>query len=237
MTLTFAAVVLGLSGCKSSWSIKNPLPPMSNPFSSKPTPGIESPAEMDNIKLKAPPENYTQKSYHQENTSPDSLAQNGSYRAHGTSANQNTAADSASAGKSPVEVAMNPNAPGNSNNVPSNLPSNVPNSSFSYTGDGAAANNFASGQMPRQAASDTAAQTAPYQPLPIGTPATVSPASTGSLPNASATNSPYETAPAAGYSVPGFNTNPSSTVYGSEPSATPSAAPAAPFTPGSIGGY
>ena len=47
-----AVIVMTLTGCKSTSAIKSP-------FASKPDPHIASPAEMDDLQLKAPPESYT----------------------------------------------------------------------------------------------------------------------------------------------------------------------------------
>ena len=72
-----AAVSFGLTGCQtSSWNVHNP-------FERKPKPEIKSPAEMDDIQLKAPPERYTKDDYlrnaEQGERGEKSLAQTGEY--------------------------------------------------------------------------------------------------------------------------------------------------------------
>ncbi len=68
---------LGLTGCQSdSWKIRNP-------FEREPKPEIKSPAEMEDIQLKAPPERYTKDDYlrglEKDAKSDSSLAQRGEY--------------------------------------------------------------------------------------------------------------------------------------------------------------
>ena len=72
-----AAVGFGMTGCQSQqWELRNP-------FERHPKPEIKSPAEMDDIELKAPPERYTKDDYirkmEKEAESGSSLAQTGSY--------------------------------------------------------------------------------------------------------------------------------------------------------------
>lgn len=79
-----AAFSFGLTGCQtSSWN-------MHNPFERKPKPEIKSPAEMDDIQLKAPPERYTKDDYlrnaEQGEKGEQSLAQNGEYGEKGAPA-------------------------------------------------------------------------------------------------------------------------------------------------------
>ncbi len=79
---------------------KTPAPTMKNPFSRDPKPAIESPADMADLSLKAPPERYTRDDYLQETldkkdqpidiarqnqtgNSSGSLAQKGSYQSSG----------------------------------------------------------------------------------------------------------------------------------------------------------
>jgi hypothetical protein len=72
-----AAVGLGLTGCQSS-----PLR-FHNPFERTPRPEVKSPAEMDDIHLKAPPERYTKDDYLRRSEKDadleNSLAQRGEY--------------------------------------------------------------------------------------------------------------------------------------------------------------
>ena len=72
-----ALMGLGMTGCQSgSWKVRNP-------FEREPKPEIKSPAEMDEIQLKAPPERYTKDDYlrgvEKDAKSGSSLAQRGDY--------------------------------------------------------------------------------------------------------------------------------------------------------------
>ena len=77
-----AAVALGLTGCQSTSGFKSS-------FASHPKPKIQSPAEMDDINLKAPPERYTRDDYlrqlEEDSKKGESFAQKGSYSARGQS--------------------------------------------------------------------------------------------------------------------------------------------------------
>ena len=76
--LILAALMgLGMTGCQSdSWKVRNP-------FEREPKPEIKSPAEMDDVQLKAPPERYTKDDYlrgvEKDANSKSSLAQRGDY--------------------------------------------------------------------------------------------------------------------------------------------------------------
>ncbi|MBR2693927.1 MAG: hypothetical protein IKE69_06900 [Thermoguttaceae bacterium] len=76
--LILAALMgLGMTGCQSdSWKVRNP-------FEREPKPEIKSPAEMDDVQLKAPPERYTKDDYlrgvEKDANSESSLAQRGDY--------------------------------------------------------------------------------------------------------------------------------------------------------------
>ena len=76
--LILAALMgLGMTGCQSdSWKVRNP-------FEREPKPEIKSPAEMDEVQLKAPPERYTKDDYlrgvEKDAKSESSLAQRGDY--------------------------------------------------------------------------------------------------------------------------------------------------------------
>ena len=76
--LILAALIgLGMTGCQSdSWKVRNP-------FEREPKPEIKSPAEMDDVQLKAPPERYTKDDYlrgvEKDAKSESSLAQRGDY--------------------------------------------------------------------------------------------------------------------------------------------------------------
>ena len=76
--LILAALMgLGMTGCQSdSWKVRNP-------FEREPKPEIKSPAEMDDVQLKAPPERYTKDDYlrgvEKDANSGSSLAQRGDY--------------------------------------------------------------------------------------------------------------------------------------------------------------
>lgn len=229
MFLTLAAVVVGLAGCKSGWSIKNPIPPMSNPFASKPKP-VESPAEMDNIKLKAPPENYTKKDSGAKNGSAESLAQNGSYQSPSANSATKNVGETSGFTAPAVEVAMNPNGNGNSYQLQANNTAGKLEYAGTTGPNGAVNSQTATGLGPAPGGLPNVA------PQTTGT----STQTTGTLPSyqqpkTSAENaapSPYEAAPSEGYSVPGFNSAAAPSVYGSGSGST-----AAPFAPGSIGGY
>ena len=70
-------VVLGTTGCQSdSWKVRNP-------FEREPKPEIKSPAEMEDVQLKAPPERYTKDDYlrgvEKDAKTESSLAQRGEY--------------------------------------------------------------------------------------------------------------------------------------------------------------
>ena len=65
-----AVIVMTLTGCKSTSAIKSP-------FASKPDPHIASPAEMDDLQLKAPPESYTKDDPKTSAKEAHSLAQQG----------------------------------------------------------------------------------------------------------------------------------------------------------------
>ena len=84
-----AVVVLGMTGCQSdSWKVRNP-------FEREPKPEIKSPAEMDDVQLKAPPERYTKDDYlrgvEKDAKSGSSLAQRGEYNSGENGASSETA--------------------------------------------------------------------------------------------------------------------------------------------------
>lgn len=83
-----AVVGMGFAGCQSpSWGIRP----------GKPKPEVKSPADMDDIQLKAPPERYTKDDYlhkmEKDAKSDNSLAQHGDYGTH-DSAEPRESADS-----------------------------------------------------------------------------------------------------------------------------------------------
>lgn len=239
MILALTAVVFGLAGCKSGWSIKNPISSVSNPFASKPKP-VESPAEMDNIKLKAPPENYTKKDSGSKKDSAESLAQNGSYQSPRAGSVAKNAGETPGFTAPAVEVAMNPNGNGNSYQ----LQANGANGQLGYTGttgsNGAVNSQAATGLGPAPGGLPNVAPQTSSAPSASAAAPTMPNQTAGTLPSyqqpqkaeENAAPSPYEAAPTDGYSVPGFNSAATPSVYGSGSGST-----AAPFAPGSIGGY
>lgn len=82
---TFAMI---FTGCKSTSAIKSP-------FASNPDPHIASPAEMDDLQLKAPPESYTKANPKSSVREAHSLAQQGEYKS--TNSRSGSVADQASA--------------------------------------------------------------------------------------------------------------------------------------------
>lgn len=104
-----AAVSFGLTGCQtSSWNMRNP-------FERKPKPEIKSPAEMDDIQLKAPPERYTKDDYlrsaEQGEKGERSLAQTGEYGEKGGSAQDDRREPEKTAMRDSSEVSSSPSSP------------------------------------------------------------------------------------------------------------------------------
>lgn len=139
-----AMFAMTLTGCKSTSVIKSP-------FASKPDPHIASPAEMDDLQLKAPPESYTKDDPKTSAKEAHSLAQQGEYKTPGANVTdeRHTAAADADASESnePLRMAMNPSAvqenipsdsrQGNYSSIPStgNTYPEVPGLSYGAAGD------------------------------------------------------------------------------------------------------
>ena len=117
-----AVIVMTLTGCKSTSAIKSP-------FASKPDPHIASPAEMDDLQLKAPPESYTKDDPKTSAKEAHSLAQQGEYKTPGANVTGErhtaAAADSANESNEPLRMAMNPGA------VEENIPSDSRQGNYS----------------------------------------------------------------------------------------------------------
>ena len=119
-----ALFAMTLCGCKSTSAIKSP-------FASKPDPHITSPAEMDDLQLKAPPESYTKDDPKTSSKEAHSLAQQGEYKTPNIGSapeRQTAAADTganASASGDPLRMAMNPEA------VQDNIPSDSRQGNYS----------------------------------------------------------------------------------------------------------
>ena len=105
--LLFTAAGFGLTGCQTSpWMMRNP-------FERKPKPEIKSPAEMDDIQLKAPPERYTKDDYlRNAEKSERSLAQTGEYGEKENSAVSETREPEKSAMRDSSESSSSQAAPG-----------------------------------------------------------------------------------------------------------------------------
>lgn len=203
VSLLGIAVLLAAVGCKSTWSMKNP-------FSSKPEAHVASPAEMDELQLKAPPENYTRGEMPGRNRpQKESLAQNGAY--------QSESAPGFASADTQAHPLDNASAPIGSQTIPVN--------------QAAAGNGLAAQPL----ASNGPVQNAPVQNAPIQT--AMNPAATPSLPTgsyAAPMGDSYDS-PLPSYSAQGAV---QSYGYGTAPAtgtAQPSEAPV--FAPGSIGGY
>lgn len=223
VSLAGIAVMLAAVGCKSTWSMKNP-------FSSKPEAHVASPAEMDELQLKAPPENYTRGEIPGRNRpQKESLAQNGAYQSESVPgfASADTRLD--------IQTNAQPNAnlPIASQNIPINQ---------TTAANGLAANGLAAQQPPFSSA--------PVQNAPIRT--AMNPSADHSLPTgsyAAPAANPYES-PLAPYTTQGVAGN-TAGAQASDSNATPSSygaiesygygtAPTSEtpvFAPGSIGGY
>ncbi|MBO7681072.1 MAG: hypothetical protein J6S75_15545, partial [Thermoguttaceae bacterium] len=122
-----AMFAMTLTGCKSTSAIKSP-------FASKPDPHIASPAEMDDLQLKAPPESYTKDDPKTSAKEAHSLAQQGEYKTPGAdiaderqtaAAADSAAAAGASESNEPLRMAMNPAA------VQDNIPSDSRQGNYS----------------------------------------------------------------------------------------------------------
>lgn len=201
-------ILLFLSaGCKSDGGMKNPFSSLSNPFAKKPHPGIESPAEMDNIPLKEPPENYTKSTPSRQKEKEDGLlAQNGSYRAENALSSPVSNVPSVSApNESPVQMAMNPAA----------YPAAATTSASSV------------GSYSSPASSNPLASSSPASSNPLASSSPVASPTASTVPYPSSVNNNAAT-DYNGTATPGFATGNS----GYNPTPTVSGV----FAPGSVGG-
>lgn len=205
-------------GCKSTWTMKNP-------FSSKPEAHIASPAEMDELQLKAPPENYTKGELPgKQRDSKESLAQNGAYQpqnapgfaapnAQPVSVSANTAAAAApqTAGISaPLQTAMTPQAV---NAIPTGSQQGV----------------YANTATPQTMTPQTVPQASAAAPLEYTTPTGTNNAAAGTAAEPVGAFPSYN-------GLPSYGTTQTTTQSTTQPTAGTNGG-AAVFAPGSIGGY
>lgn len=224
ISLLGVALMLTAVGCKSTWTMKNP-------FSSKPEAHIASPAEMDELQLKAPPESYTRGELPgKQHGSKESLAQNGAYQPQNTpgfaapnasaaTINANTAPGTAlpTAGSSaPIQTAMTPQAV---NVIPTGSQQGV------YANTAAPQTIMPQTLAPLTASPTSAAGTS----LEYTAPTSTNGAAAGTAAE------PVSAFPTYG-GLPSYGTTQATTQSAAQPAAGTTGG-AAVFAPGSIGGY